>query len=211
MKKRFALAILLALIGIALVPKMVRAQLTVFDGSELASDTLTTGCECGDASTPLPTNPKQTLCTLASVPVTISVGGGDEGPRVTFSYSLWGNALDAKHSGVTAWVSFDPAILNSINNADGQDLGYIAVAALAPSSIARQPGGSWIGGSGTVDLPQFASPMGPLSVIETTIQLNVAFDRKFGRQQWGCPASVIPVASFLRVENDGDHSIYGPH
>ena len=179
-----------------LVGSPVDAQVVLNGNPTLTQVTVnSTGCQCEDVTTPLPTDITQTLCTLnMSIPVTVAGPG-----RATFSYSLFGNALEDKHDGVNAWISLSP-------QPAGQSA-YIATAALSPFGVAPivyyggvpYSGGSWIGNSQTVDFT------GPASF---TASLNIAFNRDNQGspvrelQQWGCSASKVSSPSYLKIEVD---------
>jgi hypothetical protein len=186
----------LLIVAAMLVGSPVDAQV-VLNGDPTQTEVTvnSTGCQCEDATTPLPTDITQTLCTLnMSIPVSV-VGPG----RATFSYSLFGNALEDQHDGVNAWISLSPPPA-------GQSA-YIATAALSPFGVAPivyyggvpYSGGSWIGNSQTVDFT------GPASF---TVLLNIAFNRDNRGsavrelQEWGCPASKVPSPSYLKIQVD---------
>ena len=184
----------LLLVAVLQVGSAANAQVVLNGDPTLTQVTVnSSGCQCQNATTPLPTDGTQTLCTLD-----MSISVNVEGPgRATFSYSLFGNALEDPHDGADAWISLSPL-------PSGQS-SYIATAGLSPAGVASSlfeggiayPGGSWIGNSQTIDFTTPAS---------FTASVNVAYnrdnrgspDREY--QQWGCAAAKVASPSYLKVQ-----------
>ncbi len=186
-------SVLLA-VAVLLLGSQAQAQVVLNGDPTLTEVTVNSdGCQCQHAITPLPTDGTQTLCIL-DMSIAVSVTGPG---RATFSYSLFGNALETTHDGVNAWISLSPLPA-------GQST-YVATGGLSPAGVVGPVyyggvpyvGGSWIGNAQTLDFT------GPASF---TANVNVAFnrdnrgssDREY--QQWGCPAPKVPSPSYLEVQ-----------
>jgi hypothetical protein len=194
-RERFAACVISLLVVAALiVGSPAHAQVVLNGDPTLTEVTVNSaGCQCQDAATPLPTLPTQTLCTLnMSIPVSV-IGPG----RATFSYTLFGNALEDPHDGVNAWISLSPPPA-------GQST-YIATAALSPAGVADIvfSGGVPYSGDSSIESSQTLDFTGPASF---TAYVNVAFNRDVRGsatrelQQWGCFASEVPSPSYLKVK-----------